>query len=71
MSRDISKRSSEEFNVQEELTVGSFKKVMYSKYPELSTIKSFSIAVNENYAQDDCLIKHNDILAIIPPVSGG
>lgn len=71
MSRDITGQASEKLTFNEELTVESFKDFIHNKYPELSRIKSFSIAVNESYAEGGCQLKDKDVLAIIPPVSGG
>lgn len=52
-------------------TIKSLKKQLILTYPSLKNINTFAIAVNENYADDDTLIKEGDIIAIIPPVSGG
>lgn len=71
MSRDIAGKASEELILKEESTVESFKEFMRSKYPEMSRMKSFSIAVNESYADGDYQLQDMDVLAIIPPVSGG
>ena len=39
--------------------------------PALKKLKSYAVAVNEEYATDDVILKPNDVVAIIPPVSGG
>lgn len=52
-------------------TVYNLRKLLNDKYPELSKIKSYMIAVNEKYALDEDTINNNDEIAIIPPVSGG
>ena len=41
------------------------------EFPQLNTYKNYSIAVNETYAENEYVIKENDVLALIPPVSGG
>ena len=41
------------------------------EFPELNNYKNYSIAVNETYAERDYIIKENDVVALIPPVSGG
>ena len=53
------------------ISIGTFKTVLKEKYPQLKNIDSYAIAVNEAYAEDTLLIKRNDVVAIIPPVSGG
>ena len=40
-------------------------------FPQLKNINTYAVAVNEIYATDDVVLKENDIVAIIPPVSGG
>ena len=44
---------------------------MVAKYPVLENINSYAIAVNESYASDTDILKENDVVAIIPPVSSG
>ncbi|WNW01033.1 molybdopterin converting factor subunit 1 [Tenacibaculum sp. HL-MS23] len=51
--------------------VTSFKELLTKQYPELKQMSSYAIAINESYATDETIIKENDIIAIIPPVSGG
>lgn len=41
-----------------------------TKY-NLLTIKNAMIAVNEEYSSEDTLLEAGDVVAFIPPVSGG
>jgi len=52
-------------------TISALKKELLLKYPKLKNIEEFAIAVNEEYAEDNLVLKENDVVAIIPPVSGG
>ena len=52
-------------------TVLALKKELLLKFPKLKNIEEFAIAVNEEYAEDDLVLRENDVVAIIPPVSGG
>ena len=52
-------------------TVSELKKELLLKYPKLKNIEEFAIAVNEEYAENDVVLRENDVVAIIPPVSGG
>ena len=52
-------------------TVADFKKELTSSYPKLQNYKSYVIAINESYANDNQVLLHADVVAIIPPVSGG
>lgn len=47
------------------------KKLLEEKYPRLKELASYAVAVNDEYAQDNTVIKEGDEIAIIPPVSGG
>ena len=53
------------------LMVRDLREQLVSSYPDFSGIKGFMIAVNQEYATDDLLLKSTDEIAIIPPVSGG
>lgn len=55
----------------EPITVQQLKKVVLEKYPNLRSLDSTIVAVNEEYVKNDTLLKENDVVALIPPVSGG
>ena len=59
------------YELKSDETVLALKKDLLLKYPKLKNIEEFAIAVNEEYADDDLILKENDVVAIIPPVSGG
>ncbi len=40
------------------------------KYPKILVI-NYSIAVNENFLQNDILLKNKDLVALLPPFAGG
>jgi molybdopterin converting factor subunit 1 len=56
---------------QNAISVADFKSVLKEKYPQLVNINSYAIAVNEAYAKDAIILKKGDVVAVIPPVSGG
>ncbi|MBY0201714.1 molybdopterin synthase catalytic subunit [Paenibacillus polysaccharolyticus] len=54
------------------LTAAMLKEQLSQAYPEAATqIRSSFLAVNQRYAPADTLLKTDDELALIPPVSGG
>ena len=57
--------------ISKDLSVDNLKLLLLQKYPQLKKINSYAVAVNEIYAVDNLVLKENDIVAVIPPVSGG
>lgn len=71
IAADLIGSNSMDFEVELNTSVKSFKKEFLLQHPNLSEINSYAIAVNETYANPEDLLKENDVVAIIPPVSGG
>ncbi|RSC94834.1 molybdopterin converting factor subunit 1 [Tenacibaculum singaporense] len=71
MATDLLDSSSLEIELPNKSTVANFKEFLLAEFPELQKMSSYAVAINESYATDDILIKENDVIAIIPPVSGG
>ena len=71
ISSDIVGGGNISFSLSQNSSVLYFKEQLQRQYPKLSQINSYAIAVNENYATNETLLKENDVVAIIPPVSGG
>ena len=71
ITTDLLKTSSLDFEVSNNSSVQNLKSDLLAKYPQLQNIDSYAIAVNESYANDDLALQENDVVAIIPPVSGG
>ncbi|WP_117883870.1 MoaD/ThiS family protein [Aureibaculum luteum] len=69
--KDIVGKNTTELEIIPNTTITDFKSILIEQYPKLVAYKNFSVAVNENYVDDTYLIKANDVIAIIPPVSGG
>jgi len=71
ITSDLLGASNLELEVVEASTVANLKSLLKEKYPQLKNIASYAIAVNESYAVDDLVLEEKDVVAIIPPVSGG
>lgn len=52
------------------MTVKELKDLVGIKY-ELGSLNNVMVAVNEEYALDEDTIQSGDVVAFIPPVSGG
>ncbi|MDT7832697.1 molybdopterin converting factor subunit 1 [Flavobacteriaceae bacterium S356] len=71
ITTDLVGTSNLEIEVPASSSVAHFKNEMTTKFPQLTNIQTYAIAVNESYATDETLLQENDVVAIIPPVSGG
>jgi len=52
-------------------SVKNLKEWILTSYPEMGTVASFAIAVDQEYATDEHPIGENQEIALLPPVSGG
>ncbi len=71
ITSDLLGASNLEIEVVEASTVANLKSLLKEKYPQLKNIASYAIAVNESYAVENLVLEEKDVVAIIPPVSGG
>ncbi|WOC40977.1 MoaD/ThiS family protein [Polaribacter sp. HL-MS24] len=71
ITADLIGKNTLDFEVSENTTVEALKTALLSKFVQLQNLKSYAIAVNEKYASDEVKLQANDVVAIIPPVSGG
>ena len=71
ISREIIGSKQLEMDVPEGYPVADFKNDLFKKYPALAELRSLYIAVNNEYAEDQSVLREGDEIALIPPVSGG
>ncbi|PHR68938.1 MAG: molybdopterin synthase sulfur carrier subunit [Lutibacter sp.] len=71
ITSDITQKRSDEITISEGITIGALKEKLMIDYPKLKNYNSFSMALNTVYASDDAILNNGDIVALIPPVSGG
>ena len=71
ITADLIRETKQELVLEKSIVVGAFKLILKEKYPQLKNIDSYAIAVNEIYAEDAFILQKGDVVAIIPPVSGG
>lgn len=69
--KEIFSSSSIVQEVPEQTTVFHLKQKLERQFPELKKLRSYFIAVNQEYAADYVEIASADEIAVIPPVSGG
>lgn len=56
---------------QIELAEGATVADLLDQLPPTITARTFYVAVNQNYAQRETLLRGGDEVALLPPVSGG
>ena len=71
IAKDIFGSSSVELQLTTDATVSNLKYLLEQQYPRLKQLKSYMVAVNNEYALDGDNLHAHDEIAIIPPVSGG
>ena len=70
--KDRLKKSSEEIEVSGNITILELLNYLKAKYPEIKdNLDNVMTAVNEEYKDRNYILKDGDIVALIPPVSGG
>ncbi|ARJ50423.1 molybdopterin converting factor subunit 1 [Staphylococcus lutrae] len=68
--KELINRSEDVFHFEDEVAVEELKSFLFETYPVIQG-KKFQIAVNEEFARADDRIQPDDVIALIPPVSGG
>lgn len=71
ITTDLVGKSKLNYSIIGKTSIKTLKKELKTVYESLSNIQEFAIAVNEEYATDDLILNEGDVVAIIPPVSGG
>lgn len=71
IAKDIFEGKTTSVYVGERVTVKALRQELENKYPKLKELASYMVAVNDEYAEGELLIKTTDEVAVIPPVSGG
>ncbi|MDJ1111795.1 MoaD/ThiS family protein [Macrococcus sp. S115] len=63
-------RIEDQFSFAEPVKASQFRNHLYETYPVIRD-EQFQIAVNEEFVRDEDVIHNDDVVALIPPVSGG
>lgn len=71
ITTDLIGKNQLEMELVENTGVAQFKTHLKGCFPQLQNLHSYAIAVNEAYATDEVVIQNGDVVAVIPPVSGG
>ncbi|NNC82358.1 MAG: MoaD/ThiS family protein [Flavobacteriales bacterium] len=70
IAKDITGEKELDLELETPMRVDNLRVALAERYRDLDRL-GYMLAVNEKYAQDDELVRSEDEVAIIPPVSGG
>ena len=71
IARDILGAKRTTIKVGENATVGDLLDVLNAGYPAFGKLTSLAVALNEEYAEKDAMLRSTDTIVLVPPVSGG
>lgn len=71
ITREITGSFEYVLDTEKQLTVSELRQNLVNNFPDFAKLKSLQIAVNEEYADGEVVIKSTDEVVLIPPVSGG
>ena len=71
IARDLTAAASIVLRLRPRPQVKEVREALIREYPAFGELVSFAIARNEAYAEAEEVVEADDVLAIIPPVSGG
>lgn len=60
-----------QIELSEEMPVRVIREKLLAEYPHATGLKSAMVAINEEYAEEEFVPQDGDLVAFIPPVSGG
>jgi molybdopterin converting factor subunit 1 len=71
-ARQYTSQAVVQVELEDPACVASLKQALLEQYPALGPLAShLLIAVDNDYAEDDCPLDEQSEIAVIPPVSGG
>ncbi len=71
ITRDIIGQFEYATTLENGATVADLKQKLSTQFPNFQALRSLQVAINSEYANENSIIKQNDEIVLIPPVSGG
>lgn len=71
VARDIAGGDHLRLALEAGATVADLRRTLEERYPALTELTHYALARNETYARPEEIVAPADVLAILPPVSGG
>ncbi len=71
-AKDFAKTDSSALDLREGATVNEARRELTKRFPQLGKgLATMRLAVNQEFVVDTEILRADDVLAVIPPVSGG
>jgi molybdopterin converting factor small subunit len=71
IAREILNESQMTVEFEDGISIKKVKEFLTQSYPDFTQVENVRFAVNDEYQEDDFILKNEDELIIIPAVSGG
>jgi len=71
ITADIAGEKSLPIEIDKDYSVKNLRTKLSSDFPKLNDYKNYALAINMEYSNEDIILKEGDVVALIPPVSGG
>lgn len=68
---DLAGKAEMEWPIEKPITCDDLLQGIKIKFPEMESLSSIMMAINLEYAEPKQVINPGDVVALIPPVSGG
>lgn len=69
--REATKIKRETFELSPNVSLRDLIKIIHTRHPELSNVKNFKTSVNYQLLNPDTILRDEDEVAFLPPISGG
>lgn len=71
ITQDLTANHLLQLELEQPITLSELKQLLFLKFPNLNRFPTFEMALNEQYVSAETMVNDRDIVALIPPVSGG
>lgn len=74
MLKGLAKTETKQYALQSSVTVAELKKMLQTDFPAIAPLisgRSILVAVNQEFATPDTIVRDGDEVGLLPPFSGG
>jgi len=71
IAKDILREKTKLLTVKSGTSIRDLREELEKSFPDFLRLRYLKFAVNDEYVSDDRVISNDDVIYLIPPVSGG